>query len=109
MTESTLAERLNPARFPSMSPQMAAILGFLFEQAYTTPQLIELVVTPDGHVLGRAEDAAGPLAYLAAEADLRANLRRLGIAAGLSEVEWEEYAECVRERIGMELGTLRAG
>jgi hypothetical protein len=34
---------------------MAAILGFRFEQDYTTPPLAELVVIPDGHVLARPE------------------------------------------------------
>jgi hypothetical protein len=52
---------LNPARFPNMSPQIAPILGSLFGRAYTTPALVELVVTPDGRVLGRAEGWAGSL------------------------------------------------
>lgn len=95
MTPSTLAERLDPARFPNISPQMAAMLGFLFARAYTAPALAELVVTPDGHVLGRVEGDSGPLAYLAAAADLRANLRRLTMAAGL-------YA-LVRARLGVGL------
>lgn len=38
------------------------------------------------------------------ETDLRANLRRLGIAAGLDQDEWAELGERVRVRIGIDLG-----
>jgi hypothetical protein len=103
MTPSTLAERLDPARFPNMSPQMAAMLGFLVGRAYTAPALAELVVTPDGHVLGRPEGDSGPLVYLAAAADLRANLRRLGIAAELAAGEWAEFDALLRARLGVGL------
>lgn len=43
-----LGHKLDPARYPNMSPQMGAILGYLFERVYTTPALAELTVTPDG-------------------------------------------------------------
>lgn len=72
---------------------MGAMSGFLFARAYTAPALAELVVTPD--VLGRVEGDSGPLAYFAAAADLRANPRRLRMAAGL-------YA-LVRARLGVGL------
>ena len=104
MTATRLYDKLDPARFPNMSLQMAAILGFVLERAYTTPALTELVVTPDGHVLARPAGEVGHMAYLAAEADLRANLGRLGMAAGLDEGEWADYAARVRHRLGMELG-----
>lgn len=78
---TTLHHKLAPTRFPNMSLQLAAILGFILERQYTTPALAELVVTPDGHLLARPEGEPGPLAHIAAEADLRANLRRLGMAA----------------------------
>lgn len=55
--------------------------------------LAEIVVTPDGHVLARPEGAPGPLAHIAAEADLRANLSRLAMAAELDAAEWAEWAE----------------
>ena len=73
------------------------------ERQYTTPTLAELVVTPDGHVLARPEDEPGPLAHIATEADLRANLRRLGMAAGLDDAEWAEYAGLVRRRLGIDM------
>jgi hypothetical protein len=103
MADAELQLKLSPARFPNMSPQMAAMLGFLFGRAYTTPALADVVVTPDGHVLGRPEGDTGPLAYLAAAADLRANLRRLGMAAGLSADEWAELDTLVRSQLGVGL------
>ena len=48
MTATRLCDKLDPARFPNMSLQMAAILGFVLERDYTTPALAELVVTPTG-------------------------------------------------------------
>ncbi len=50
MTIHDLGHKLDPARYPNMSPQMVAIVGYLFERAYTTPALAELTVTPDGHL-----------------------------------------------------------
>ena len=106
MGRSTLHSKLNAARFPNMSPQMAAILGFILEREYTTPRLAELVVTSDGHVLGRAEGDPEPLAYLAAEADLRANLRRLGTAAGLTDIEWAELDSLLKRKVHIDLRKL---
>ncbi|WP_295390871.1 hypothetical protein [uncultured Thiodictyon sp.] len=100
---TTLHDRLAPSRFPNMSLQLAAILGFVLERQYTTPALAELVVTPDGHVLARPEGEPGPLAHIVAEANLRANLRRLGMAAGLDDAEWKEYAGLVSRRLGIDL------
>jgi hypothetical protein len=87
-----------------MSPQLAAIRGYVLERQYTTPARSELVVTPNGHVLARLEGEPGPLAHIAAAADLRANLRRLGMVAELDAAEWVDYAIRVRQRLGMDLG-----
>ncbi|QVL48821.1 MAG: hypothetical protein KFB96_25325 [Thiocapsa sp.] len=89
-----------------MPPQMVAIVGYLFERVYTTPALAELTVTPDGHLVGRPQVAGeiGHTIYMGCETDLRANLRRLGIAAGLDQAEWATLGELVRVRIGIELG-----
>ncbi|AUB80316.1 hypothetical protein [Candidatus Thiodictyon syntrophicum] len=105
----TLPDKLSPTRFPNMSLQLAAILGFVLERQFTTPALAELVVTPDGHVLARPKGEPGPLAHIAAEADLRANLRRLGMAAGLDDAEWSEYAGLVSQRLGIDLQGGREG
>jgi hypothetical protein len=97
-----LHAKLNPERFPNMSPQMAAIMGYLLDREYTTPALAEMTVTTDGAVLARV-DGEGRAAFLGAEADLRANLRRLGMAAGLDEQEWAGYLAMVRGKLGIML------
>ena len=85
---------------------MRAIVGYLFERVYATPALAELTVTTDGHLVGRPQVAGeiGHTIYMGCETDLRANLRRLGIAAGLDQDEWAELGERVRLRIGIDLG-----
>src|SRR4051812_40317118 len=37
------------------SEQFQAILGCLLGENWSTPRLVEMVITPDGHVLGRCE------------------------------------------------------
>ncbi|CRI66922.1 hypothetical protein THIOKS13300010 [Thiocapsa sp. KS1] len=85
---------------------MGAILEHLSERKYTTPALAELTVTPDGHLVGRPQVAGeiGHTIYMGCETDLRANLRRLGIAAGLDQAEWAEMGARVRLRIGIDMG-----
>lgn len=41
----SLASKLQPARFPNMSPLMAAINGYVFQQAYTKPQIAEIAIS----------------------------------------------------------------
>lgn len=100
--------KIDPQRFPNMSLPMAAILGFVLEREYTTPVLVDVQVTPDGHVLAWQADqeGVGRSMHLGAAADLRANLSRLGMAAGLDQEEWTQFAALVRFRLGMELGEL---
>lgn len=100
--------KLDPQRFPNMSLPMAAILGFVLERPFTTPALADVQLTPDGHVLGwpAEEEGVGHSLHLGVAADLRANLSRLGIAAGLEQEEWSRFAERVRTRISLELGPM---
>jgi len=100
--------KLDPQRFPNMSLPMAAILGFALEREFTMPVLADVQVTPDGQVLGwpSEEEGVGHSIHMGAEADLRANLSRLGMAASLDQEEWTQFAAMVRSRLGMELGDL---
>jgi hypothetical protein len=67
-------------------------------------------MTPDGPVLywPAEQEAVGHSMHLGVAADLRANLSRLGMAAGLDPDEWAQFAAMVRSRLGMVLGD-RAG
>jgi hypothetical protein len=101
-----LAEKLKPSRFPNMSAQMAAIVGYLLGEPFSEPAIAELHITADGGVLAvpvTADGIRGSAAFIAAEADLRANLSHLGMAAGLDQGEWADYVGLVRARTGLEL------
>jgi hypothetical protein len=67
-------------------------------------------MTPDGPVLywPAEQEAVGHSMHLGVAADLRANLSRLGMAAGLDQGEWALFVAMAPSRLGMELGE-RAG
>jgi len=41
----TLKAKLNPARFPGMSPMMAAIFGYVLGESFTEPAIAEITVS----------------------------------------------------------------
>jgi hypothetical protein len=86
----TLTEKLHPHRFPGMSGKMAAIIGCILGQVWTSPSIAELAVTSDGHLLARHEDDCGHNDYIGTVASLESNWRRLLDAAGLTPVEHQE-------------------
>ena len=55
-------------RAVKVSDHFQAILGCLLGEEWTTPRLIEMVITPDGHMLGRCDgDEVGYLVAKVAE------------------------------------------
>lgn len=46
-----------------VSEHFQAILGCLLGEDWTTPRLVEMVITPDGHLLGRCEGEASFKVY----------------------------------------------
>jgi hypothetical protein len=48
MTTLDIGQELDPVRFPSLCPQMGAILWYLFGHVLTTPALTELSPRPAG-------------------------------------------------------------
>jgi hypothetical protein len=66
-----------------ISDQFQAILGCLLEQDWTTPRLIQMVLSPDGHLLGRAEGQATEQVYLGSGDDLTRNIHGLAAVAEL--------------------------
>ena len=53
-------------RAVQVSDHFQAILGCLLGEDWTKPRLIEMVITPDGHLLGRCEGEAAFKAFLGA-------------------------------------------
>lgn len=53
----------NKLRAVQVSDHFQAILGCLLGEARTTPRLVEMVITPDGHLLGRCDGEAAFKAF----------------------------------------------
>ena len=51
--------------------------------AWTTPRLVEMVITPDGHLLGRCDGEAAFKAFLGASDDLIKNIHGVAPVADL--------------------------
>ena len=56
-------------RAVQVSDHFQAILGCLLGEDWTTPRLVEMVITPDGHLLGRCDGEAAFKAFLGASED----------------------------------------
>ncbi len=59
------------------------MLGCLLRENWTTPVLVEMVSTPDGHLLGRCEGEAACQAFLGATDDLIRNIHGVAEVADL--------------------------
>jgi len=66
-----------------VSDHFQAILGCLLGEDWATPRLAEMVITPDGHVLGRCEGEASFKAFLDASEDLIKNIHGVAPVAEL--------------------------
>jgi hypothetical protein len=75
-----------------VSDHFQAILGCLLGEDWTTPRLVEMVATPDGHLLGRCEGEAAFKALLGASEDLIKNIHGL---AQVAELDGDEVGYLV--------------
>ena len=82
----TVQQKLNPRRFPGMSPKMAAIVGFVVGKKYTKQAIGSMYVTSDGFVIARpsVEGGIGHEIFIGTLSDLEDNWERLLDAADLS-------------------------
>jgi hypothetical protein len=88
----SLADKLRPDRFTEMSGRMAAIVGYVLDEAWTQPAIVALSVTSDGFVTTDAE-------FLGEAADLDRNLLNLLVAAGLTDDERADFERRYRKRV----------
>jgi hypothetical protein len=79
-------------RVVRVSDHFQAILGCLLREDWTTPRLVEMVITSDGHVLGRCEGDASFRAFLGAADDL---LRNIHGVAPVAELDGDEIGYLV--------------
>jgi hypothetical protein len=74
-------------RAVQISSHFQAILGCLLGEDWTTPRLVDMVMTPDSHVLGRCDGEAAFKAYLGASEDL---IRNIHGVAPVAELDGDE-------------------
>jgi hypothetical protein len=79
-------------RAVNVSDHSQSILGCLFDEDWSTPRLVEMVITPDGHLLGRCDGEASFKAFLGASADL---LRNIHGVAPVAELDGDEIGYLV--------------
>lgn len=79
-------------RAVQVSDHFQAILGCLLGEDWTTPRLAEMVITPDGHLLGRCEGEAAFKVFLGASEDL---LRNIHGVAPVAELDGDEIGYLV--------------
>ncbi len=53
-----LIDKLHPARFSEMSPLMAAIVGYVLGESFTTPNIAELTVSEQENLVYIRPDGA---------------------------------------------------
>jgi hypothetical protein len=70
-------------RAVQVSEHFQAILGCLLGEDWTTPRLVEMVVTPDGHLLGRCDGGAAFKVFLGASENLIMNIHGVAPVAEL--------------------------
>lgn len=70
-------------RAVKVSDHFQAILGCLLGVDWTTPRLIEMVITPDGHLLGWCDGDSSFKTFLRASEDLIKNIHGVSPVAEL--------------------------
>lgn len=75
-----------------VSDHFQSILGCLLDEDWTTPRLVEMAITSDGHLLGRCEGEASFKAFLGESEDL---LRNVHGVASVAELDGDEIGYLV--------------
>ena len=101
MPSASLLEKIDPDRYPNMTMTFAAILGYVCGERWTQPVILDIDVVDDV-MLAMSEGQMLPN-FLGEVPDMRVNLRRLGMAAGLTPEEWREYQQLVETRLRLRL------
>lgn len=70
-------------RAVQVSDHFQAILGCLLCEDWSTPRLVEMVITPDGLILGRCDGELSFKAFLGASEDLIKNIHGVAPVAEL--------------------------
>lgn len=101
----SLRTKLNPRRFPGMSPFMAAIVGFVLGESFTDPAIAEITVSESENLVYIRK--AGGVGFDGIESldDLRKNWNRLLDAAALTPEERQAAVRLFNSRVAKVPGT----
>jgi hypothetical protein len=100
-----LIRKLDPRRFPGMSPLMAAVVGYVVGESFTNPEIAEITVSEaEGIVYFRKVGAVGFDGLQSLE-DLRNNWNRLLDVAGLTAEERHEAVQLFVTKVEKVPGT----
>ncbi len=99
VVRENVAKKLNPARFPGMSGKMAAILGAMYHEEWTSPRMVQVIVTSDMFVMGMNEGDISFNEFIGSFSDLERNYMNLiNIPeVGLSPFEYDYAKERLAE------------
>jgi len=101
----SLLTKLRPSRFSGMSPFMAAIVGYVFGESFTDPEIAEISVSETENIVYVRQAGAVGFDGIQILDDLRANWNRLMDAAGLTPEERQQAVELFRAKIEAVPGT----
>lgn len=101
----SLTEKLNPRRFPGMSPFMAAIVGFVLGESFTDPEIAQITVSENENLVYVRKAGAVGFDGLQSLDDLRNNWNRLIDVAGLTPDERREAVELFKSKVEKVPGT----
>jgi hypothetical protein len=79
-------------RVVQVSDHFQAILGCLLGENWTSPRLVEMVITSDGHLLGRCDGEADFKVFLGEADDL---IRNIHGVAPIAELDGDEVGYLV--------------
>ena len=102
---SNLAQKLHPDRFSEMSPLMAAIVAFVFNESWTNPQIAEITVSEQEDLVYIRKVGDVGFDGVQSLTDLRNNWNRLLDAAGLTPDERHDAVKMFVARVEKIPGT----
>mgnify|MGYP001290681147 CR=1 FL=1 len=102
---TTLTTKLDPTRFPNMSPLMAAVVGYVLGESFTNPEIAEMVVSETENLVYFRKAGDTGFEGIQSLEDLRNNWNRLLDAAGLTPEERQEAVALFIAKVGIVPGT----
>jgi len=100
-----LVRKLNPSRFPGMSPFMSAVVGFVVDESFTHPEIAEMTVSESENLVYIRQVGAVGFDGMESLEDLRNNWNRLLDVAGLTSEERREAVKLFNSKVEKVPGT----